>query len=697
MTRLAAPPGPGAPSPAPAGSVRRVRVAALLLLGCVAVGVLATVHLTQGTSSVGAMDLLGLITGNGDQAALNVLTASRLPRMLAGLTVGLALGVAGALLQSLARNTLASPDTLGVNAGAHFAVVLAAVLGLSLPTLWAGALATAGGLAAAGLVLVISAGGASGPTRLILAGTATALALHSVTAVLLIRFEQETLGLFAWGSGSLVQADLDAVRQMAPVVIAALAAGLLLGRRLDLLALGDEPAAVLGVAVRRTRVMVAVVAVMLAGAAVTIAGPIGFVGLCAPAIVRLLGAVVPGLHRHRVLLPAAGLTGIVIVLGADILVRAALGDHRGVDIPTGVITTVFGAIVLIVLARRHRDSGPSRRPPAARAGAARSSVRFWTVVVRCVAVLAAALVAAILLGDTWLLLGDVANWLSGRSGRAVTFVLDTRLPRVLSAVLAGAALAMAGTTVQAVCRNPLAEPGLLGITAGAGIGAVIVLTLVPAAGVLGLTTAAGAGALLAFALVYSLSWRAGLDSDRLVLIGIGVWTGGQAVITLIVVLTDPWNVAKALTWLSGSTYGRTLPQLIPLAVALVALTPLVVAARRELDLMSLDDDTPRVLGVPLEPTRLIALTGAALLTATAVSAIGVVVFVGLVAPHAARALVGARHTRVTPVAALLGAILVSAADTVGRTVIAPAQMPAGLLTALLGTPYFVWLLWRSRT
>lgn len=138
MTRLAAPPGPGAPSPAPAGSVRRVRVAALLLLGCVAVGVLATVHLTQGTSSVGAMDLLGLITGNGDQAALNVLTASRLPRMLAGLTVGLALGVAGALLQSLARNTLASPDTLGVNAGAHFAVVLAAVLGLSLPTLWAG-------------------------------------------------------------------------------------------------------------------------------------------------------------------------------------------------------------------------------------------------------------------------------------------------------------------------------------------------------------------------------------------------------------------------------------------------------------------------------------------------------------------------------------------------------------------------------
>lgn len=167
-------------------------------------------------------------------------------------------------------------------------------------------------------------------------------------------------------------------------------------------------------------------------------------------------------------------------------------------------------------------------------------------------------------------------------------------------------------------------------------------------------------------------------------------------ITFIVVLTDPWNVAKALTWLSGSTYGRTMPQILPVLIALLVLTPLVVAARRELDLLSLDEDTPRVLGVRLERTRLIALTGAALLAATAVAAVGLVAFVGLVAPHAARALVGAAHARVLPVAALLGALLVSVADTVGRTVIAPAQVPAGLLTALIGTPYFVWLLWRSR-
>lgn len=695
MIQVEARPDAG-PAAGPASPPARLRIAALAVLGCAAVVALAAVHLTQGTATVSALDLLGLAFGSDDAAALNILTASRLPRMLAGATVGFALGVSGALMQSLARNSLASPDTLGVNAGAHLAVVLGAVAGLSLPALPAGALATGGGLAAAGLVMVISSGGASGPTRLVLAGTATALALHSITAVLLILFEQETLGLFAWGSGSLVQADLGAVSQMAPVVLVAVVASMLLARRLDVLALGDEPAAVLGLPVRRTRVLVAVVAVVLAGAAVTIAGPIGFVGLCAPAIVRLLGSVTPGLLRHRALLPFAGLAGVLIVLGADVALRAALGGHRGVDIPTGVVTTLVGAAVLIGLARRHRDSGPSRRPPAARSGRAKSRVVFWTVTVTVTAALAGALVAAILLGDTWLLMGDVRNWFTGESGRAVTFVLDTRMPRVAAAALAGAALACAGVTVQAVCRNPLAEPGLLGITAGAGIGAVSVITLVPAAGVLALTSAAGAGALLAFALVYGISWRGGLDSDRLVLIGIGVWAGGQAVITFIVVLTDPWNVAKALTWLSGSTYGRTLPQVVPVLLALAILVPLVVVIRRELDLMSLDDDTPRVLGVRLEPTRLAALVGAAILAGTAVSAVGLIAFVGLVAPHAARALVGARHSRVIPVAILLGATLVSIADTVGRTIIAPAQIPAGLLTALLGTPYFAWLLWRSR-
>ncbi|GAA1888611.1 iron ABC transporter permease [Asanoa iriomotensis] len=681
---------PVAALPAP----RRVRVVAAFAVTLALACVLAAVHLTQGTSSVGFADLVRLLFGSSDAGALQVLVASRLPRLLAALVVGVALGLAGAGLQSLARNALASPDTLAVNAGAFLAVVAASAFGLTLPLFVSSGLAFLGGLAAAGLVLALSAGGRAGPTRLILAGTAVALALQSLTTVLLLLFEQNTIGLYAWGNGSLVQSDLVAVSRMGPVVLLATLALLLAARRLDILALGDDPATVLGVDVRRTRLVVVVLTVLLCAAAVTLVGPVGFVGLCAPVIVRLLARAVPGVQRHRVFLPLAGIVGVLVVVGSDVLLRALVGAQAGVEVPTGVVTSLFGAAVLVWLARRHRDAGNT---PQSTSGRLRSSRAFVLVLVVCAVSTVAAVVVGMLFGDTWVLLGDISNWISGQTGPAYTFVLDQRYPRVFAALLAGAALAVAGTTVQAVCRNPLAEPGLLGISAGAGVGAVALISFVPLASVWAMSGVAGLGALLAFVLVYRLSWRGGLGSDRLVLVGIGVQTGLFAVITTIIIATDPWNTGKALTWLSGSTYGRTAGQVVPVLVALLVAAPLLAYARRDLDLLALDEDTPRVLGVRLERTRLVALVSAALLTSTAVSAVGVVGFVGLVAPHAARALVGARHARALPVAALLGALMVSAADTLGRTVIAPAQIPAGLVTALIGTPYFVWLLWRSRT
>ncbi|MFI7693411.1 iron ABC transporter permease [Nonomuraea sp. NPDC049655] len=672
---------------APATPLRRLGVAGTFLVALAVIAALAALHLTQGTSDT---DLFAL-----DEQAMNVLVASRLPRLLAAVCVGVALGAAGALLQSVARNPLASPDTLAVSNGAYLAVVLAATFGLSLPAFLSGGLSFLGGLAAAALVLALSAGGRTGTTRLILAGSATALALQSATTLLMILFQEENTGLFAWGSGSLVQSDLGGVTQMAPVIVVAVGAAVALGSRLDILGLGDDTASVLGVDVRRLRLTVVVLAVLLSAAAVTVAGPVGFVGLCAPVVVRLLARRLPELGRHRVLVPLSALAGVVVLLAADVALRFVLGAQAGVDVPPGVVTAMLGAGVLMWLARRHRDAGPARRPPTVRT-ADRGRAAFAVILLSGTALLVVAVVLGLLGGDTWLLLGDVANWLRGRTGRALTYVLDQRWPRVAAAVLAGAALAVSGAVFQAVSRNPLAEPGVLGITAGAGAAAVATLTLVPMAGIAVVSGAAGVGALAAFALVHLLAWRGGLSSDRLVLMGIGAHALFNAVTVLIIVRSDPWNTAKALTWLSGSTYGRVPAQLLPVAVALALFLPLALWLRRDLDLLALDEDTPRVLGVPLEPVRLLALGGAVLVTSTAVSAVGVVGFVGLVAPHAARALVGGRHVRLLPAAALLGAVLVSLADTLGRTVIAPAQVPAGLVTSLLGTPYFVWLLWRSR-
>lgn len=673
---------------------------ALLLLGAVLLGVSAW-HLTQGTSAVGAADLWRWLFGERSSSgadAGDVLLGSRVPRLAAGIAVGFALGVAGALFQSLARNALASPDTLAVTGGAYLAVTVVAAFGISVP-LWASGLtAFVGGLLAAGLVLGLAGGAGTATTRLVLAGSAVALALQAGTSTLLILFEEETTSLFAWGSGSLSQLGLQAFEQAAPVVVLCTIAALLLARRLDLLGLGDDSAAVLGVPVRSTRALGTVLAVLLTAASVTLAGPIGFVGLFAPVIVRLCGRFVPVLHRHAVLIPAAGLTGAVVVVVADAAIRALLGADEAISIPTGITTTLVGATIMIILARRSRDAGPARQPAAARVGVG-SRLRFLVVLVVVTVAALAVVVLGLLGGDTWLKAGDVSLWARGEAAPLIQFALDERAPRVAAAVLAGAALALAGALVQATCRNPLAEPGILGITGGAGVGAVVVVTgagVTQAASNTAILVGATVGALVAFALVYGLSWRGGLDADRLLLIGIGTWYGSAALTTFLLVRSNPWDTPRIYTWMSGTTYGRTFEQVLPVAIVLVLALPLAWLARRELDLLALDEDTPRLVGVRLETVRLVVLVAAALLAAMSVSAVGVVGFVGLVAPHMARALVGARHARSVPVAVLIGAVLLGVADLIGRTVIAPAQVPAGLVVALIGAPYFVYLLARSR-
>ncbi|MFE5261616.1 siderophore ABC transporter permease CdtC [Streptomyces coelicoflavus] len=656
------------------------------------VAVLAVVDLTQGTAAVGPSEVLKALTGQADPDDASVVVASRLPRTTAGLLVGAVLGMAGAVLQAVSRNVLASPDTLAVNAGSYLALGLAAATGVSLPMLASSGVAFVGGLAAAAVVLGLSGLG-TGTVRLVLAGTALMLGLNSMTEGLLLLFPEQTEGLYAWNQGSIAQNGFDGVVQMLPIALIGLAGLMLTARRVDALALGDDAARGLGVPVRATRVTVVVLAALLSAAAVTLAGPIGFVGLCAPALVRPLARRFRGFGRSRTAMPAAALTGAALVLGSDVLLRALIADDRAVSVPTGVVTSLVGAVFLVAMALRVRDTAGAGAPDRLRTP---GRGVFLTTVAVLVAVLVGLVIAAVLVGDTKLLLGDVVNWAQGRAGRTVSFVLDTRVPRVLAALGAGAALALAGTLVQAVTRNPLAEPNVLGVTGGGALGAVILVTTVPAAGTWGVAGAAFAGSAVTAVLVFGLAARGGFRHNRLVLVGIGVASGTAALISLLIVLTDPFNATKALTWLSGSTYGRTMPDVVPVALALLVGIGVAVARRTELDLISLDEDTPRLLGLRVARGRLGFLVLSVVLSATAVACAGTIGFVGLVAPHAARALVGRRHVRVVPVALLLGAVLVCAADLLGRTVIAPAQLGAGLMTAVIGTPYFLYLLVRSR-
>ncbi|WP_211116866.1 iron ABC transporter permease [Glycomyces buryatensis] len=687
---------PARPDAQAAERTRLIPTATVFTVTIGALIALAAMHLTQGTSQVDTGDLLQLIVGSADEGVWNVLSGSRLPRLAAAALVGIALGASGILLQSVARNPLASPDTLAVNAGAYLAITVVVVLGVSLPLMPDIGVAFVGAAGTAALVLGMSAGGGAATTRLILAGSATAMAANSLVTLLLLLFEQETTGLFAWGAGSLNLTGFAPVLQALPLVLIAIAVSLAISSRLDLLRLGDDTAAGLGVHVRRTRLIAVLCSLLLAACAVAVAGPIGFVGLAAPVVARLIAQRLPDLLPHRLLVPFSALCGAIVIVGADLGLRALFGAERSLVIPVGVTTTLLGAAVMVWLARSIRSSGGEDRPAILHGAANRGRIAFGLIVAGLATAVGAAVLAGMLAGDKLLLAGDLWNWIRGQTGSTYTWIIDQRFPRVLAAALAGAALAGAGAVTQGVCRNPLAEPGLLGVTAGAGVGAVTLITLFPGSGAWTITGVSVAGGLGAFALVYALAWRGGLDPARLVLIGIGVWSIGMAAITLIILASDPWNTPKAMTWLSGTTYGRTADRLWPLALALVVFLPLITMHRREIDLLALDDDTPRVLGVRLERTRLMLLISAAVLTAAAVAVVGVIAFVGLVAPHLARALVGSRHSRVLPVAVLLGTLLVSIADTLGRTVIAPAQIPAGLVCALIGTPYFIWLLWRGR-
>ncbi|MBO2449423.1 iron ABC transporter permease [Actinomadura barringtoniae] len=275
-------------------------------------------------------------------------------------------------------------------------------------------------------------------------------------------------------------------------------------------------------------------------------------------------------------------------------------------------------------------------------------------------------------------------------------IWDIRTPRVLVAALVGAGLSVAGVALQALVRNPLADPYILGISSGASLGAVLVVSFgATALGGLGVTGAAFATAVLTVLLVYVLAQRGGrlLDS-RLVLAGVAVGYLCSAATSYIQLQVSPTELHALMFWLMGSVAGATWSDLgVPAAVIAVCMAFLLLQGR-SLNALMAGEDAAASLGVPVQALRVALLMIASLLTATAVSVVGGIGFVGLMVPHAARFLVGADHRRLLPVAALLGAVFLVLVDLATRTVDRPNELPVGIFTTALGVPFFLWLLRR---
>lgn len=332
-------------------------------------------------------------------------------------------------------------------------------------------------------------------------------------------------------------------------------------------------------------------------------------------------------------------------------------------------------------------------------GQSPSSRRKIPYTVSALAGLAAlAFLVSIGLGSQHTALPDVVRTLLGYGTPEQALVLHTlRLPRALVAVLAGAALSVAGAVLQGIIRNPMASPDIIGITGGATFAAVAFITyLGGAVSIKWLPAAAFAGAALISIVIYLLAWNRGVSPIRLVLIGVGISAVMGSLTMLMIVLSPVHAAGQAYVWMTGSVYGSSWGDVYSVLPWVLVLIPLALYQYRHLNVQVLGDEMATGLGSRVQVHRFLLLMISVGLAGAAVAVAGAVGFVGLIAPHIARKLVGPSFEGLIPAAALVGGLTVLLADTIGRTVFLPLDVPAGVFTAAVGAPYFIYLLYRSR-
>jgi iron complex transport system permease protein len=331
----------------------------------------------------------------------------------------------------------------------------------------------------------------------------------------------------------------------------------------------------------------------------------------------------------------------------------------------------------------------------------RQATLAWPVAVRLIvlALLAAAtIIVAVRVGAVSLTTAAVLDAIRGVGDSAtVTIVRELRLPRALQAALAGAALAVSGATFQALLRNPLAEPYILGVSSGAAVGAVLtVVTGWSVRFIWSLPVAAFAGAVLSMLLVFRIAFSVGraLDTRVLLLAGVVVSAFLVAITWLILNFADTDSVRSAIFWMMGSHANASWRSVGILLSCLIPAFVILLAQARALNLLAIGEATAAYLGAPVERTKLVAFGTATLLTAASVAVSGTIGFVGLVVPHAIRLIWGSDNRALLPCAALAGAAFLVAADTLSRSLAGANELPVGIVTALVGVPVFVWLLRR---
>lgn len=604
------------------------------------------------------------------QAAVQM---SVIPQMAVAVLAGGLLSVSSVALQQIVRNPLASEGTLSIAGGAQLALMLVNLVWPAAGLLGNFWVALVGGSAAMGLVLLIAAANRMNPLAMILGGLIVNLVLGSVAALLHVFYSQLFMNVAAWGSGSLLQDGWDATVLLSATAAVVALCFLLLHRPLTLLALDDEQARRLGAPVALLRFLVLLLAVGAAAMVVSRIGVIAFIGLMGASVVNLLRV----RHLHQRLL-LAFVAGGLLLLALDNTLNI-IGHFSGMILPSGTMTGVLGVPLLVYLllaqrkTRRDEVLAEENRAVLPRLQSWRLPVVFVVLLMFLLIVLQG--FSAHLHGWGWLWDG--------------TLILEHRLPRSLSAMATGALLAVGGALLQILTRNPMASPEVLGVSSGAALAVVSVFIIMPGIGSGGLLLAGSLGSFAVLLLVMWLSRH--LAPPFLLLVGVAISALVQGVVTLLQLSGNP-AITAVLSWLSGSTYyarPHTVWLLLAAAVLLLAGAQLMA---RPLRLLSLGSTVAGGLGLAVRTAESVLLLLVAMISAISTLAVGPLSFIGLMSPHLARRLGAVTPDRQLPVAALLGAGLMLLADWLGRYLVFPYEIGAGVIAALLGGVYFLLLI-----
>jgi len=610
---------------------------------------------------------------NPDEINQMLFHYSLLPRVAIALLVGAGLGLVGVLFQQVLRNPLAEPTTLGVASGAQ--------LGITVATLWALPVAVQPYVALIGAALVgvvvfgVAWGRRLSPVTLILAGLVLSLYCGAVNQLLAIFNYDQLQNMFLWSTGSLNQQDWSSVQTLWPRLLGGLVLTLLLLRPLTLMGLDDGVARNLGLALSITRLAILSLAIILSAQLVSAVGIVGFIGLFAPLLAKMLGA--------RRLLPRlflAPLIGALILWLSDQVVIWLASFWR--EISTGTITALIGAPILLWLLPRLRTYSMPSMSIGDNIPAERQAYYLWILL---------GLLLLVITGAIALSLGRNEQGLSWLSGALFDEVLPWRWPRVLAAMTAGIMLAVAGCLIQRLTGNAMASPEVLGISSGAAFGVVLMLFFVPGNAFGWMLPAGSLGAAVTLLIIIISAGRGGFSPQRMLLAGVALSTAFMMLLMLMMASGDP-RMSSILTWISGSTYNVSGTQALQSLGIMVVLLVIMPFCRRWLVILPLGRATASAVGMAVTPAQLLVLLLAATLTAAATLIIGPLSFVGLMAPHIASMLGFRRAMPQMIISGILGGMLMILADWFGRMILFPNQVPAGLLATFIGAPYFIYLL-----